>query len=279
MFNPFKKAQEREKKERSFIEGLSYGLGGSLIILVVILAIMFAVNRQPEQVTDTPGADLRITIITSKNCQDCFDINMVLDAIFQADVNETGRETLYIEDKATQKLIDKYQIEKVPSLLIAGELYENEELKSFWPIIGEVVDNVFVFRQLIPPYIETATGNLRGRVEVTYLTDNSCQECYDVFDHRDALTGLGLTLRQESEIDVDSEAGQALVDQYGITQVPTIILTGDVDVYQSVQQIWPMYGTITADGAYVFSALDLIGTYRDLETGEIVEFDEASLTQ
>jgi hypothetical protein len=139
--------------------------------------------------------------------------------------------------------------------------------------LGEVIDDIFVFRQLIPPYIEVASGNLRGQFSLVYLTDDSCDECYDVTLHDMALTNLGLKPQSSQTIDVSSSDGQDLVDKYDITLVPTVVMNGDLSEYSSLQQVWPVVGTIADDGAYIFTGMNEMGTHRDLETGDIIEIE------
>ena len=93
MLNFFKKG-EAENKKINMIKGLVYGLGGALIILIIVLFIIFGgqikdkisgkntdtnTNANQEAAKDAPK--LRITIVTSKNCEGkCFDINLFLNA-------------------------------------------------------------------------------------------------------------------------------------------------------------------------------------------------------
>jgi hypothetical protein len=282
MFNFFKRDDE-EEKQISFVRGLSYGLGGTLIILIIALLVIFGSklvksdNNSDDGVPDGNSAEaskLRITVVTSKSCEgSCFDINLFLDALRQNNIEELGLETLYIEDNQGKELADRYAITKVPTVLIAGELNKDPQLAGAWAALGEIIDDVFVFRQLIPPYIEVETGNVRGEFDLTYLTDQSCEDCYDVNLHDTALINLGLNPKSSTVADIDSDEGQALVDRYSITKVPTIVMTGDLSEYQGLQQIWSIVGEISDEGAYVFTGLEEMGTYKDLESGEVVEVE------
>lgn len=279
MFNFFKKDNEEETKI-SFVRGLSYGLGGALIILIIILLIIFGgkIKNKISGGSDSPvngdvnAPELRVTVVTSKNCEGtCFDINLFLDALRQNNIKEVGLETIYIEDTQGQDLASRYAITKVPTVLISGELDKDPQLAQAWAALGEIIDDVFVFRQLIPPYIEVATGDVRGEFSLVYLTDQSCEECYDVKLHDTALINLGLAPKNSSVFDISSDEGQALVDQYDITKVPTIVMTGDLSEYQGLQQVWSIVGTVSDDGTYVFTGLEEMGTYKDLDSGEVVE--------
>ncbi|NCN07565.1 hypothetical protein GW933_02615 [Candidatus Falkowbacteria bacterium] len=282
MLKIFKKNEEDGKKE-NLIRGLAYGLGGALVIIIVVLLIVFG-GKIKDKLTGKSGAEvnntgtsqdapkLRITVVTSKNCEGkCFDINLFLDALKQNGIEELGTETINIEDKQGQDLVNKYGIEKVPTVLISGELDKNPQLAQAWSALGEVIDNVFVFRKLIPPYIEVSTGNLRGNFSLVYLTDEACSGCYDVKLHDTALGNLGLATTDAKSVDVSSDEGKDLIKQYNISSAPTILLSGDLSEYTGLQQIWPQVGSISDDGTYVFTKLDEMGSYMNLETGKIIE--------
>lgn len=284
MFKFFKRSEEDGRKE-NLIRGLVYGLGGALIILIVVLLIVFGgrikdrisgknnnsnSNINTEVSKDAPK--LRITVVTSSNCEGkCFDINLFLNALKQNGIQETGSETINIEDNQGKDLVEKYKIDKVPTVLISGELDKNPQLAQAWTTLGEIIDNVFVFRKLIPPYIEVATGNLRGTFSLTYLTDQSCSNCYDVKLHDTALGNLGLVTKDTKTVDVSSDDGKTLIKKYAITEAPTILITGDLAEYTGLQQIWPQVGKISDDGTYIFTKMDEMGSYMNLKTGKLVE--------
>lgn len=281
MLKFFKKSETDGQKE-NLIRGLAYGLGGALIIAIVVLLVIFGgqikdrlKNDGADNNTSQTGADapkLRITVITSKLCGDkCFDINLFLDALKQNGIKEVGTETLNIEDSQGRALADKYQITKVPTVLISGELDKNPQLAQAWASLGEIIDQVFVFRKLIPPYIEVASGQLKGQFSLVYLTDESCSKCYDVKLHDTALGNLGLKTDNNQTIDVASDEGKELLKKYEILSVPTILLSGDLIEYSGLQQIWPQVGVVAEDGTYVFTKMDEMGSYMNLKTGKLVE--------
>src|SRR3989344_3747064 len=291
MLNFFKKG-EAENKKINMIKGLVYGLGGALIILIIVLFIIFGgqikdkisgkntdtnTNANQEAAKDAPK--LRITIVTSKNCEgNCFDINLFLNALRQNGIKEVGTETLNIEDSQGQTMVEKYKIEKVPTVLISGELDKNPQLVQAWTALGEIIDNVFVFRKLVPPYLEVDSGNLRGEFSLVYLTDLSCTKCYDVNLHKTALGNLGLTTLNSQTVDISSNEGKDLLKKYSISEVPTVLLNGDLSEYIGLQQIWSQVGKITDDGTYIFTKMDEMGSYMNLKTGQLVEVAPPAVT-
>ncbi|MEK7072672.1 MAG: hypothetical protein AAB969_03820 [Patescibacteria group bacterium] len=284
MLKFFKKSEGDGQKE-NLIRGLAYGLGGALIILIVVLLVMFGgkikdkitgkntnTNTNTNIAVSADAPKLRITVITSKDCEGkCFDIDLFLNALKQNGINKVGTETLNIEDNAGKDLVDKYKIDKVPTVLISGELDKNPQLAQAWTALGEIIDNVFVFRKLIPPYIEVATGNLRGTFSLVYLTDQACTGCYDVKLHDTALGNLGLTTKDSKSLDISSDEGKDLIKKYAISEVPTILMKGDLAEYTGLQQIWPQVGKISDDGTYIFTKMDEMGSYMNLKTGKLVE--------
>lgn len=270
-------------------QGLIWGGIVALIIVIVAVAVYFIWFNKPQTKTtdqaattagneQLPSANLRYTIITKRDCPGCWDTNLLFDALTANGGKEIGRETVYIDDAATKTLIDKYKITKVPTVLVAGELDKNSKLAQAWPALGEIIDNVFVLRQVIPPYIDVATGQLKGEVSVVYLTDNACKDCYDVKLHDTALANFGITPKSSKTVDVASDEGKALVKKYEIKSVPTIILTGDMEVYASLVQIWATVGQVAKDGAYIFTKMDEMGSYFNLTTNKLVKVTPPATT-
>lgn len=274
--------EKENKKSPGVLKGVILGGGAALLILAIIAGGIFFLlkkDNQPEagqpaaDQTDVPQAALRITVVTKKDCPDCWDVNLFLDALRQNNIKEEGLETIYVDDGATQSIIDKYKITKVPTVLIAGELDKNPTLASAWPVLGEVIDGVFVFRDILPPYLDLATGEVRGKFTLTYLIDQSCQECYDYQDHLLALNNLGMNPTDVKTVDISSDEGKALVEKYDINLVPTIIMSGDLSVYSYLNQVWSSVGETAEDGAYIFTKLEEMGTHKDLATGEVVKVE------
>lgn len=273
MFNFFRTS---EGETKNFVRGMLAGLAGALILLVIILAIIFGDKIKvrffsKNEETNPSAAKVRITIITSRTCQECWDVNLFLSALKQNNIKEIGQETLYFEDKLAKDLVAKYNITRIPTVLIAGELNKDQNLQQIWANLGEIIDNVFVFRQVIPPYIEVASGELKGKFFVTFLTVQSCAECYDVNLHQNALLNLGLDAKDAKTVDVASDEGQELVKKYNIKAAPTILLSGDLGEYRGLSQVWPTVGEITQDGTYIFTEVKQMGTYKDLGKNKVVK--------
>jgi len=96
-------------------------------------------------------------------------------------------------------------------------------------------------------------------VDVTYLTDETCEGCYDVRVHRTILSRLGIQFGRESVIDAASGDGMTLIDLYNISKIPTIILSPEAEDYDAFVSVWGGVGTKEDDGYYIFRAVDKLG--------------------
>lgn len=111
------------------------------------------------------------------------------------------------------------------------------------------------------------------QVEMTYLTDEGCQDCYDPTRHKTILeTNFGLTIQSEKYIDAESDQGRELVERYAIKQLPTVLLSAQAAAYASFGNVWTQVGSIEEDGTFIFRKNAALGAvvYRDLTTGETI---------
>jgi hypothetical protein len=107
---------------------------------------------------------------------------------------------------------------------------------------------------------------------MTLLNDSSCQDCFDVAIFRQILLSFGITVSEEDIVDVNTGEGANVTSLYGITKVPTMIVTGDLDAYTGLTTIWDQVGTMEEGDAFVFRELSALGgvTYKDLSTNQTV---------
>ena len=111
---------------------------------------------------------------------------------------------------------------------------------------------------------------VKGLVTLTLLDDKSCIECYNVSLHKLVLDRFNMYIEDERMVDITDSEGKYLINKYSITQVPTIILSGEVSEYTALTNIWDQVGTVEEDGSYVFRKLEVMGTYKDLTADKVV---------
>ena len=173
-------------------------------------------------------------------------------------------------------MIAKYNITKVPTLVFSAEMGEYSEVRAGWNVLGTVEqDGAFVIRAaqaLGIPYYDLQKKEVIGILDVTYITDNSCETCYNVSVHKLILQRFGIKIGKETTVDISEAGGKALLDKYKITKVPTIVLSEDASAYPALQQVWPTVGSVEIDGIFVFRKPEAMtgSLYKDLATGQVL---------
>jgi hypothetical protein len=136
-------------------------------------------------------------------------------------------------------------------------------------------DGNYVIRVTNPPYLNLSAGKIMGFVDLIYIADASCKECYNVTLHKAILedpTSLGMQINEEEYADVSSARGKQLVQKYNITTVPSVIVSREASAYPTFENGWLKIGTKEPDGNYVFRNNELLKglAYKDLVTGKIM---------
>lgn len=247
------------------------------IVLALALVFLYSVNLvytnkvfSPirEQAAEQKPASLSFFLIKN-DCAKCFDMAGYVAHIKSRNIRAVQENTLGIEDKTAQKLVEQHAIKSLPALVVTGEV-SKAPLAQIWSSLGGVQSDSAVVIQGVPPYYELSTGRIVGLVDVVYLADSACPECYDVSEHQAILLGFGIQPDNSLQRDASSDEGKALIKKYGITKLPTILLSPAASVYQGLAQVWPQVGTKEADGWHVFRSVELMGTYKNLSSGKIV---------
>jgi len=265
---------------------LFYIFGGILIFaLVAGLVISFKTNafvnkKAAEAEEAARPAEFKVILLSDSSCEDCFKLDGFLAAIQKENVKFVEQKIVDWKSAEGKALVEKYKITKVPTVVFGGEINKNIKLKNAWSGIGEIIDGNFVLRQSMAPYIEVATGETKGKVEIFFLKDDSCKDCYDVMGHKQVLgSGFGLPVQNIKVLSVGSGEGLMMRNKYNITMMPTFVLKGEVEAYESLLSIWSKVGTVEKDGAYVFrEGVKQMGAYKNMMTGLVVKPEAAAST-
>lgn len=225
-----------------------------------------------DAVTQEVKGKVNTVVINDKRCEECSDLSLFVQNMKQSGVVVKEQKLLDASDEKAEEWITKLGITKLPALLISDDI-------DVYPVSDKMKqsglsakDGYYVIESNAP-YVDVATGNVRGLVTLIMVDDQSCEKCYDVNVHRQILARLGLAVKDTKTIDINSTEGVQLRVNYNLKKVPTVILTGDLEAYPGfAEQVWQQVGTVEDDGAYVFRNVELLGRgvqYRDLTTGKI----------
>lgn len=241
-----------------------------LLIFVTLINIYFLTNIRYElnkTISGTEGqtrpSNLQIIEIKDPSCSDCFDISKIVDSLNSSNVKITSFRTLEYSSDEAKQLIAQFKIQRIPTLILSGELNKTGELVTGW----KSVDGKAVFTGTLPPYVDTSTGTVKGRVAVTEIYDSSCPNCTDFSTTISQLKQVGVAIVNESKIDYISDQGKALINKYSLSIVPTLIFSKDLEAYDTIVKNWAQIGTIGPDGSYVLKLVN--PPYRNLTTNKI----------
>ncbi len=211
-------------------------------------------------------------------CERCSNLTILINQIKSSGVRISEEKTVSPTSDEGKELIKKYNIGFAPTVILSKDASVYGIIQQAWPAIGsKETDGSYVLRLVNPPFINLTTGKLRGIVDVVYLTDKSCSECYDVGLHREILTNqqsFAIKLDKEEKYDISDAKGKELIIKYNITQVPAVILSNEVGVYPSSQVLKQFY-SIENDNSFVFRKAAVLGTYRDLAANKIVKAQQS----
>ena len=135
-------------------------------VLLVVLLIIFVLNISSTSIANVI-LDEKVELIKEANkpikielsiidCFDCYDIESVVDSIKKQNVDVLSEEVLDVSD--AQDLILKYNIQKLPSILISGEIdSEIVDFKDF-----RLEDDALVLDKINAPFLDLSTNTLKG---------------------------------------------------------------------------------------------------------------------
>lgn len=222
----------------------------------------------------------RVTVIslTAPDCKECQNISSIIPALKKILTITDVKEVAY-NSASGQMYLKEYGLDFAPTIILSKDAEAYDGFAATWVKYGtQEEDGSFVFRNTLPPYTNTTTNEVHGLVDIIYLTDESCSDCYNVTMHKQILLGFGMKFDKETTVDIHSEQGSALLEKYAITKVPTIILSSDAAAYVSLTPIWINVGEITEDGSYIFTSMDQLqgAKYTDLSIAEKNELEVSS---
>lgn len=207
-------------------------------------------------------AEIQLYTITDPDCKDCLDISTLVEPIKKAGYTITKESNLKLDTKQAKELIDKYEIEKIPTIVILGEINKTR-IKNV-----DSRKDALIYTQLSPPYVDTETNKVVGRVSATIIKDSSCDVCYDVESVLDQFKKADVKIVSEKSIESSSRNAKELIKRYEIDRVPTLILSKDLEAYgEEITNLWKQIGYVAPDGSYVTRIS--IPPYLNLSTNKI----------
>lgn len=249
------KVQKSKPLSESFYHRIYAVLGIALILFALynvytLSSFNNALDKKLEEAKEAARpASVQLTVITASSCNDCYDISNIVSAIESSGANITGRAEADFSSGGAKQLIEKYGIEKLPSLIINGEISRIKPSRERQMM--EEKDGALVFTGQEPPFVDAATGNVRGKIVLTHIKKEDCEKCLNLTPLISQLAGSGLRFVEQKSISADSSEGRRLLAGYNITKVPTIIMDSEAQLYKNIADAWSQIGSIEKDGSLV----------------------------
>jgi len=213
-------------------------------------------------------AVLQLIKMTANSCESCYDIGKATDELKKQNVNITKEETISSDSQQGKELISKYNIKKLPTLIVSGEINKTERLAGYFGQKGEIFGNTFVFTALNPPYLDVLSNQIRGKVEIKHVVDSSCEKCVDLSPISSALKEQGAFIEDEEFIEYNSSDGQELINKFEIKDVPAILISEEIDYYTAIRDALVQTGAKKREGFYAVHST--LPPYRNLSLNQIV---------
>lgn len=253
-------------------------IGVLAIVVVVNIFVMgyftYSVNNKLDDAIDLTKSQVgKVTLITADNCALCGDLAVYKKTLSAQNIELSDDVVLSGSSEEGKKLISDFGLKTLPALVFMT----NDEIKSNISKALEkdsrkIENNVIVWEKSFAPYFDINLNQILGMVNVVYLTDKRCKDCYNAVQvHRPILQNMGIAIAKDEQVDVLDERGKELVKKYNIQNIPMIILSAEAAAYEGLAQLWTQVGTIEDDGNYLFRKIDVLNVkYKDLTTGRII---------
>lgn len=101
-----------------------------------------------DVVTGEIMGEVKLTMITDRNCQECYDVTVHEGILRSLGLASFKSEVFDINFDDGKKLIDKYNINLLPAIILTGQVDYYPSLKKIWENVGTVeLDGSYVFRE------------------------------------------------------------------------------------------------------------------------------------
>lgn len=236
-------------------------VGLALILVVMYGANIYTTNRLSAALIEKP-VELSFVLLPAPaaECDSCPDPALVVEAIDNTHNIAYETEVIDYSSKIGQKYLSMYDIQRLPALIVSGSITD-ERMKGAWPVFsGRTVDDVIVIDNL-KPFYDLSNKQMRGVVELTLVTDSTCGNCFDANVYTDMIQRLGIVIGNTNVYDKSTSDGAAIISKYGVTKLPTVIVSPEAAVYNGFTDLWrQQVGTVENDGFFVFREVQKISS-------------------
>ena len=196
--------------------------------------------------------------IQAGNCKNCISLSQIRKQMESMGIKIENYELISDSSDNGKQLIKENTLSFAPALLIS------KDIEEYWWVFSQIKNSFvekqdyYVFKTAIPPYKELSTGKIKGIVDITYIENKTCEDCFNVTQLKGSFQGMGVYINNEKYVDISSSEGKTLLSKYDITAIPTIILSKEILDYETIKKTLEQVGTFEKDNNFVFRKLDVL---------------------
>lgn len=202
------------------------------------------------------------------DCEECLSLSLVKNQFEKLGVKVGDYEIILEETSIGQEIVKQNNLTFAPAILIS------DDIEEYWWVFPQVKDSFvkngkyYLLNAAVPPYRDLITREKKGIVDITYLENESCEECSDIKQLKKSFQAIGIYIDSEKTVNASSNEGKKLISRYNITAIPTVILTKGLLDYNNIEEMLGKVGTFDPeDNNFIFRNVKILG----LESQEVVE--------
>ncbi len=213
-----------------------------------------------------------VTQIVDRTCEKCGDLSNTISFFKQSGVKFSSEKVFDYDSNDGRELAKKFGVDRLPAMIISKDILEYPSVAEVWPQLdAEEKEGMFALHAQSPPYRDLEQNKIIGLVKVVYLSDKTCTTCYNITKNKNILEGnFGMAVDSETNVDISDESGKMFVNKYKITKVPIILVSPEGKDYVRFISAWRQVGDVAEDDWYIMRNPSVLGIYKDLSTGEVV---------
>ena len=105
-------------------------------------------------------------------------------------------------------------------------------------------------------------------ISITKIVDSACADCFGLAAVVDAVKATGAQVKEEKSVEFSSSDAKSLISKYGITRIPTVIVSGETNKTSDFKTSLSALGEFKSDGSLVVTKIPPV--YIDVATGNAV---------
>jgi hypothetical protein len=203
--------------------------------------------------------------VYDSSCKDCASMSQIKDQFEKIGIKVENYETIDSSSIEGQKLIKENDLTFLPNLLVTKDITE------YWWAFDQIKtsfdekNNYYALNFKSFPYREISTNQIKGIVDINYISDKTCEDCFNVTQLKGIFQNLGIFIGNEEYFDISTTEGKNLLSEYNITAVPTVILSKEIQDYNAIKEVLKQAGSFEKDEVFVFRKLDALNAkYKKL---------------